>query len=290
MTPQEIAIDRDYNKASDHARVYAFTFQAQVQARGMLIDSAMRKFQEFTKLPPSDSTMMKAITFAWTAISMIPGFKVASLLLKAETAEKITTATSALQEQYAKGKNMYDNAVTIDEKGGAIWVDGTDGVTELAKLDVSMGPIKELVADTKKMVVLWRRTLQFLTAEKAARLSNSTKPYPYSMESYAQQRLPDIEVYSPEEIDQIELEYLWQLIASYVKQTVWFAIAGDGEMYTQKINNTQQTTILNLFGPTAKRGKYFKRMYAPSFEAYLYSIGLTPAKIWGDIDPAPVRR
>ena len=156
-----------------------------------------------------------------------------------------------------------------------------EGMKELEKLDVSKKPIQELVDGARQAVKVWDDVLDTLVKEKYNRLRDPKTPSKEPMLALAKRLLPRIQIFTDEELDQIELLYLWQMIGSYVKNNV--SVVEHVDQYGRGkrveilgLNNTQQDTICNLFGFQAKRGRYFYTAPVWNIFMVLYMWGVKP--------------
>lgn len=293
LTVEERRIIEDFDRASAHAQKYLAPFLLQIQARGMMIESASRKFQAFAALPASSSKVLEFVDFAWTAVSSaVPALRLVSLVRKANIAVDLTKKSAAagmiLIQNTSPGKvsritgkigeikDGVEKGVGVYQKGQAVVADETPAVEAFAKLDTSKGPVKELFEDAKRMVGVWSGTIDFLVDQKTVRLGNPTAAYKETLYSYATQRLPALEVFAGPELDQIESEYLWQMIAKYARENADYSVATMGATIHKGLNDTQQDAILSMFGPSAPRGRYFFRPFFFSIYNYLHAFGATP--------------
>jgi hypothetical protein len=290
LSVEERQIMYDYDRASAHAQKYIMPFLLQIQARGLMIESAARTFQEFTKLPRSSSTLLQFLDLAWSTVSLaVPALRVVGLLRQAQIAAQLTEASAAagvmliqksplgrvsrVVEKIGKVKEQTEKVVGIPEKGKTLVNGDAPGIEVLAKLDVSKRPIKELFEGAKEMVATWNRTIDFLVQEKAVRLANPAPTYPETLLSYAQKRLPPPEIFTATDLEQIETEHLWLMIGSWVKDTkVTLEESQIGSLHWNGINDTQRQALWDLFA-TATRGRYFLRPFYPTVYLYLTAFG-----------------
>jgi hypothetical protein len=178
----------------------------------------------------------------------------------------------------AKGKEKTEKVLSIGKSTGEVNSPQPDGMEALSKLDASKPAIQGLMADAKKMVAIWGGTLDFLITEKYARIEllNNKKPLPpATMLSQAQSRLPALPMFSSDELDSLETEYLWQLISTYCKQNarLWSYRVQNGT-FVVGLNDTQITTILKLFGYETLRRAYFWRPNLFYIESYMRAWGV----------------
>ncbi len=294
MTEQERRVILDYDRASAHSQKYIAPLLLQVQARGMMIESAARKFQAFSELPASSSTLLAFLDFAWSLVSTaVPALRLVGLVRKANIAAELTHASSAVRAvliqhtspgkvtrvtgRLGEVKDGADKVTGILGKGKAVINSDMPAVEAFAKLDTSKGPVKELFEDARKLVAAWSGTIDFLVEEKAARLANPTKTYRYTMASYASERLPIPEIFSGPELDQIETSHLWHMIGKYVRENVVYSGVGRRYSIHRGLNDTQIAAIYNLFAVTARRGRYFSKPVLPyNIFYYLDSFGASP--------------
>lgn len=293
LTVEERRIIEDFDRASAHTQKYLAPFLLQVQARGLMIESASRKLQAFAALPASSSKVVTFLDFAWTAVSTaVPALRLVSLVRKANIAEEITKSSAAagmmLIQNTSPGKvsritgkigelkDGVEKGVGIYEKGQAAVAADTPAVEAFAKLDTTKGPVKELFEDARRMVGVWSRTIDFLVDQKTARLAHPTVAYKETLLSYATQRLPALEVLAGPELDMIESEYLWQMIAKYARENVEYSVVTAGATIHSGLNDKQREAIFDTFGPAAPRGRYFHRPFFFSIYNYLSAFGVTP--------------
>lgn len=291
MTKEERMIGQDYDSANLYTQKYIVTFLLQTQVRGMMIQKAARKLEEFTKLPAADSQLMRTLSVGWEALSIaVPACRFVKLIQAAETGKKIAEMSSAVRAVAlvkpttpgTLGK-AYDGIGTGLEKGKAVYDVGKgafglsdpapDGMEALSKLDTDIAAIKDLVVEAKKVVAAWSETGAFLIQEKYVRLElvsdKKPVPSPKSLVEMARLRLPELTMLEADDVETLGLEYLWRLISTYCRENVNFlngAVRG--------LNNTQKDTILALFGFQVRRRGYFTRPAVPMAEGFLHLFGV----------------
>ena len=284
LTKLEADTIDDYNRANHYAEKYIARFLVQVNARGLMIDSAAGKFAKFLGLPPTSSKLGAILDIAFAVVSTaIPFLKLTNLVRNAEiaigiaetaqiAAPKMARAVKAIEKgneavikSIETGKSVHENVKGIREEEPA-------GVAELAKLDTRKGPIRELVSDAAKAVTLWERTLDLLDRAENLRLAREI-PGTKSLMALAQDILKLPELFTADELDQIELAYLFQMIGEYARSNVTIVktvtnYGRDDGYAIEGLNNTQIDTIIELFGGSEGKGKYFSM--PPVWSVYFY--------------------
>ncbi len=286
-TPEEAEvikarIGRDYDDADHAAMKYIISFGVEMQARGLMIQDATRKFADFLKLPESSSRLGAIWDFAFAALSILPGFGIAKALEESAAAVEIAAKlgdrrAQALKlvvagaEAAEKVNVAKETAASLQEKGEKLAATAP-GLAELKKLDVNKGPIKQLLKSAYTAVALWGKVLDILAQEKEIRLVSHETPAPESMTALASRLLPRIQPLGDDDLAQIESQYLWAMISAYAKDNVeivrWtYPGQGKTDVSIDGFNDNQQETLIDMFSfDNAKRGKYFYQ--APPWNIY----------------------
>jgi len=266
----EIDVDYDFNQAKTYAQTYIVPVLVQINMRGLMITTALQKFVKFTGLPESSSMLSSLWDAAFAVVTMaVPVLRLTALLKESEAAVALASALgdrraqaiSVVRKAGKVGETVNGAKDTYDKLGKAI-PEQPEGMTELAKLDASKGPIHELLADANRAVANWGKAMNAIDKEKWIRLSDQTKKPTESMLSMIQKMLPKVTPLTSDDLDQIEELYLWQMISTYVRSNVYIEDTqrqGYSEISSaiKGLNDTQQDTIVGLFGFGAKRGHYF---------------------------------
>jgi hypothetical protein len=271
LSAEEREIMHDYDVANHYAIKYIVPFLVQLNMRGNMIMEATQTFAKFLTLPESDSTLSLIWDIAFSSLSvLVPALGIAKKLEESAKAVEIAAAlgdrrAQALKlmreggevaEKVNKGK---ETVTSIAEKSEKLR-EQPEGMTELNKLDSSKGPIRDLLKDANKAVALWDKVLDLLDQEKEIRLSDTKAPAGESMTKLAERLLPRIEPLTGDDLDQIELTYLWLMLRDYAKKNVQVVRANDGyhvDTSVSGFNGNQQDTLIEMFGFSARRGKYF---------------------------------
>ncbi len=299
---REAMIITDNQRAHDYAMKYISRFLAELNARSGMITSAIESFNKFMALPPHSSMWGQIFDFAFGLLAVaVPALRLTTLLRDAEVAISIAEKAEVAAPKMARALKGIENAnerievinkgrETVNKLGEGVEThekpeEAQKEVKELQELDPKRQAFKELNEYAKKGIALWERVLDLLDQSLENRLTNLEAPPKEPMLSMAQRLLKLPQPFTPEEMDQLELQYLWYLISSYCKQNVVIyrrtvIQEGRGAGWTKSVkegidglNNTQQETLQEMFGPGAKRGKYFSMIAS-------YNIYVTLA-MWG---------
>src|SRR5262245_20237826 len=181
----EIIVDNQ--KAHDYAMKYLAIVLHNMNAEGLVISSAMTKFAKFLSLPE-----IKNVSFWEVATNVIatvvPAFRFMKMLSEEEQAvEKAALEVSAalgdrrarlikagqkVGELKEKVNTIKEPASKVKENLEAIEKAPPPGITVLQKLDSSKKVIYELIAASKKALVVWAKTLDLINLELENRLAD----------------------------------------------------------------------------------------------------------------------
>ena len=309
----EIIVDNQ--KAQHHTEKYLAAVLLNLNAEGLMITSAMQKFAKFLELPESSSKLGLWWDTAFGIIStLVPAFRWARFLTEQErnvekAALELAATLGSKKAKFIKlGQKAGEAAERINKAKEFVTktrenVEGLarpvpEGLAELNKLDDSKKPIHELLESSKKAIGIWSKALDTLDMELEKRLSDLNNRPKESILSMIQRLLTVPNFPTAEELDQIETACLWKMIGSYVNRNVYWlqtrtiihqmgAISDrmlDGGTETELVglNDNQQDTILAMFGPKAKRGKYFS---IPPIAMIAQALGM-----WGGVKTIPVTK
>jgi hypothetical protein len=276
MSQEEIAIVGDYNLAHDYAQNYMDGCLLQMSARATMIQTATQKFVAFLKLPEKTSSVGAIWDIAFASLSvLVPALGIgreleesakaieiaAALGDKRAKALKLLVASAEIVKKLNEGKESINKIRETGEK----LMDPPEGMKELEKLDASKKSIRDLQNSGYKALALKEAVLSMLNFEEQIRLSDAKTGNPESMLALAKKLVPKVPVLEDEDLDQIELMYLWLMISSYAKANVQivstttsgpFGNYGTGKTISG-LNDNQEETLIELFGLSAKRSQYF---------------------------------
>jgi hypothetical protein len=260
----------------------------ELYARGLILTSAMQKFAKFLDLPESSSRLAAIFDVAFSLLSLVqPELLIGKLFMEEEKAvtlalsiaeaagDRRVKALRAAQKvggAVEKGVKARDTVTAIAEKA-AKTEPPPEGVSLLSKLDASKKPIYDLIESSKKMENVWSKALDTLDLELENRLSDLNSQPSESLLALAQRLLVLPKQLTRSELAQVELLYLYYMIGSYVKSDVVVVETtrviqimrattqtnqrGSTTWSIVGLTDTQQDTIVALFGPGAARGKIF---------------------------------
>jgi len=276
VTPQEIQITYDYDRANHHTMKYIAPVITQLQVRGQMLSNAMNKFTSFLDTKETPSLAWAIINAAYSIlISAVPLLRFTKLLTASEAAVAAAATsgdTRALAIQFGEMATAFEKQIKgprdIALKLSSIidlMPEGADSLKKLNKLDASKGPIREMQEFAIRVLVNWSIVLDILDMEKYARLSNPTKQPKESQLALAQRLLPIPQWFTDDELDQIEKRYLWEMMKDYCRKYVKIQVdRRDGKKVGYiGLNGAQADIIVDLFRP-GLRGPYFVSQLFPA--------------------------
>ncbi len=299
LSTYEVSILADNQTAHDFAGKYIQAVNGEFYARGLKLESATHKFTEFLRLQAVPPWYEKFMNAAFSVlVSLQPElFLVKFLGEKEETVKAALALSSALGNKTAKViagvqrvKELGDKAEKIKdaiEKAKKVkeavdrLVEANDapGAKDIARLDASKAVVDGLIQCSQRAAKIWWDVIQVLDQEFPLRLSDPKHPAKESLLQLAQRLLQPPPPFTTDELQQIENLYLYEMIKAYVKSDVTVSVrkratyGSDIDITINNLNNNQQATIVEYFGPKAKRGKLFPN--PPVFDIHVQ------LKVWG---------
>jgi hypothetical protein len=288
----------DFSDAITYLQKYLIHFTLESVEHALMISSATTKFAAFLKLPPTSSSINLYVDFAFTAVAAVfPAVRLLKLLdgvsKEASVALAIAKASATAPQRLAtvivQGVPKAGETADVLKKANdtrmkalaALKSDpATGSVAELRKLDSSKAAIRYFVETATRAAQVFDNVADVIAAEFYARVTHPDIQRRETIFDITKRILVTHDFLTPDELDQLEATYIWEMIASYckqndnvvfVKQTGWGAQDG---VQIRGLNNGQLETLMDLFGPNAPRGKYFaKPIVAPYASIYLQYIG-----------------
>jgi hypothetical protein len=291
----EILIENDFNHAKDKASKFIVPFLVQLNFRCQSLNLAMLKAVKLLELPPKSSELSHIWDLAFTIISSAcPLLGVGKALeesgkaimvaaaLGNNTAKalKVASAGGEWAERINTGKETAEKIATqVQEVRGE-----PGGMEELTKYDVGKQPLREMLDNANKAIMVWGAALDVLDDEEMFRkLDVEQRVYKPSgsIQQLADRLLPKpLDPMTQDDIDQLELAFLWQIFKGYSLKhfTIVYTLSGrpsapKRDVYIDGLNDNQQDTLVEMFGPDATRGKTF--FMPPAINIY-FLLGL-----WG---------
>jgi hypothetical protein len=287
----------DYNEAIMYLLKYLIHFTLESVEHALMISSATTKFAGFLKLPPTSSSINLYVDLAFTAVTAVfPAMRLLKILdgitKEANVALAIARATETMPQRLATGivqgvpkvqevSDVLKRANDTRMKAlAALKDDGaTKAVAELANLNSSNGPIRHFVETATHAVTVFDNVANVISVDFAIRIKHPDIQRKETMTDMTRRILGAAHNFpDPNELNQLETTYIWEMIAGYcrdnvvfVKQTGWGAQDG---VSVRGLNSGQLDALMDLFGPIVARGRYFtKPLVVPNGSMYLVHIG-----------------
>jgi len=292
---------QDNNEAMIHLQKYSIHFLLEAMEQGLMVSSAVTKFAGFLNLPPSSSSINQYLDLAFTAVSALyPALRLSKILDTvskdadvALTIAKATDTSPPVAAVVLKGLSSDAGQIAdVLKKGNdtrmkalaAMKSDPSSGaVTELSKLDASKGPIKDLIATANQAGATFDKVADMISAEFKKRVVNPNATQTESILQKTKKVLTPPDFPTEAELDQLETQYLWQMVTAYCKNKKNNVVYIKSDMPNLSplfptripgLNNTQIDALVDLFGWGAARGKYFMIPFYSSGYDYLDFIGI----------------
>lgn len=292
MASNEALIYKDHERAQTYHIGYLADMNGEFYYRGLILTGAMNKYNTFLGLPLGDSRGSAMWDFAFNLLAMaVPLLRIGKFVTDLQKSSSVALAMATLagkKAKMAKVVNVVAGGASKAGKGADKINDAKDKIQkitdpaaklapptprgEVERLDVSKRIIADLIADSKKATASYKDAIEAELLEFENRLDGMAPSGPGSLDSFIRTALPPVPVTSEEELDQIGTLYLWTMIGQYCVQNVQIVqtttisdihTVGRTQVHshtTTKIvglNNTQQAELVELFGLTKKRGRWF---------------------------------
>ncbi len=306
----EINIDKD--AANDIAKDWLRHAVIELNAQVLMLTSATNKFRDFVDLPPPQVTSVWAQVFqtligvgslVFPALGLLKFLKTEEELVKAEAALQVAAKLGSKQAkaiqlgrkaaefnenvikkakeslEKIKGEKKGEKGKEGEKKGGTGLPPEVDAI--LAKADATRGPIRQLLASAAKAGDLWRHALDVLHEAYANRVRDTGAPQKESLSKMAERLLKDPPSSTPDELDQFERRYLWEMIKRWMQggavKIVKTQIIIDGKPDrhpSEKIvglNDNQKRALVEFFGPGVPRDNIFPMPPVMAWFWFVYS-------------------
>lgn len=278
---QTLDVFVDFGDAITYLQKYLIHFTLESVEHALMISSATTKFAGFLKLPPTSSSINLYLDFAFTAVAAVfPAVRLLKLLdgisKEANVALVIAKASGTAPQRLAtvivQGVPKAGETADVLKKANdtrmkalaALKSDpATESVAELRKLDSSKSAIRYFVDTATRAAQVFDNVADVIAAEFYARVMHPDVQRKETIFDITRKILVRHDFLTPDELDQLEATYLWEMIASYcktndnvvfVKKKFW---AAQESLEIRGLNSGQLETLLDLFGPKVPRGRYF---------------------------------
>lgn len=304
-----------HEKAQGIEMKYLARINGELFARGLVLTHAMDKYNAFLNLPATDQSTSAIWDFAYSILSTaVPLLRLTDFVKKLETNASVAYAIAKATGDKGRAAAAAKTAAKVARKAGETAEkindakekvekikEGYDKVTQeqesnpLGNLDAARKPILDLIKAGQEAEAAWGKAIDAELLEFENRLNGFQASKQGTLEDYVKSLLPPVPTFNKDELLEIENLYLWQLIGAYVKDNVQIVKTtvvtqimratsqefsrGTPTYSVQGLNNTQQQTILGLFGPQAKRGKiFFMPALLPTGDSIWFFLGYHNAK------------
>ena len=293
---QTIDVLVDHSDAISYLTQYLMHFTLESLEHAMMISSATTKFAAFLNLPEEVNKTNLYIDAAFTAVAaLFPAVKLLKLLdginkeaavalavaKLAKTGPSVAGAIMAVPKAHEIADAMKKANDTRMKARAAMKSDpSTTAVAELSKLDNSDAIIMYFAETSTRTAETFDNVANVIAEEFFQRVKHPDVKRKETIWDITKRILPIHDFPTPDELRQLGRTYLWEMIASYckqenhvvfVKQTGWGAYDG---LQLRGFNGTQMKALMDLFGPTVRRGKYFPKPAFPSPDIFLMMIGI----------------
>jgi|KBSMisStandDraft_5_1062788.scaffolds.fasta_scaffold49068_2 hypothetical protein len=293
---QTLDILVDHSDAISYLTKYLMHFTLESLEHALMISSATTKFAGFLKLPEETSSMNLYIDAAFTAVAAV--FPAVRLLKLLDGINKEAAVALAVAKLSKTGPSVAGAIMAVPKAGeiadvvkkandtrmkalAALKSDpATTAVAELAKLDNSDATIMYFAETSTRTAETFDKVANLIAEEFYQRIKNPEVKRKEDILSITKRILVMHEFPTPDELRQLGRTYLWEMIASYckqnnnvvfVKQTGWGAYDG---LQLRGLNGTQMKALMDMFGPTVRRGAYFRKPVFPAPNVFLAIIGI----------------
>lgn len=274
----------DNNAAILYTIKFLGDFVAEMNARGQMLGSAIREFNEFLKLPPKSSVWEGIFNAAFAVISSaIPALRLTPWMQQLETkAGELAAIAKASPPRLVRASTyppgVVDRVIHVAPKADQIaqlmnsanssrqslqaaFADRPDGIKALRTLDSSKGPVLAMIKYANRAMEVYGKALDALSLELKNRLHDPTNKPKKSLEALARETLPPLpKLFTGDEVDQLGLQYKWEILKAYASENVAVITYPDdygNRTEIEGLNDTQREQIVDWFGPPVIRGKYF---------------------------------
>jgi hypothetical protein len=305
MTQSAKDIQKDHERAQNYAIKYGKRISNAFLARSSILNLAMNQFNRFLVLPEESNNASAIWDLAWLALSTaVPVLRLgkfvteqhraATLALeiakktgqKAKLPKVVKTVTGAgigAGKLANKANDLKEKAEKFQETYGKATDDGESLDEQFQDFDLARKVLYDMLSELDKATQSFETALDAELAEYENRIDGLKPSKEGSLESHMKELLKPYPKLTRDELKQVELRFLWEMIAAWAQKNV--KIVATTNVYTtttssktaiEGLNETQQKFILETFGPYAKRGAYFP--FAPVWNIipYLGHIGIKP--------------
>lgn len=245
LSEQEMRLISDHESAQTYGNQYLGEMNNALFARGQILNLAMEGFNEFLKLPKTDSKYAAIWDFAFNALAMaVPALRLTQFIdrqhiaanaayeiakavgdraTKAKAVKVITTGLKQGGKVANKINDIKGKVGGITESGGKVMEEdkGQEAKSDLSKrLDASRKVVRDLIKDGDKALESWKKALSAELQTFQNRLSGAEKTPGESLRKYIERLLEAIPKLTDEELDQVETKFLWLMLVAYCRSNV----------------------------------------------------------------------
>jgi hypothetical protein len=286
-------IEHDYKRAHDRIDHYNDRIKAIATIRGECYTAAQSAFDKFINMkadPDAVTQIASMILFASTVMMPALGLAVAigqSFAKAQKAADQLEQLEKMAQQVERMNKKIeYVSKAKEHKELGKAQAEAREASEQGEKLTGNIEDSLSIIKEDNDLLTKANEMLDFVREQlidyEDYYTKNPTKYLNYSLYNLANEILSGTDInFTHEDIEQITNNYLYELIRAYCKRfpPITFTHGGGVKPYytITGLNDNQQEWILNRFGISVMRGKYFIGKYIVDLEYTLLNIwGVTP--------------